>query len=179
MGNALLDQKRVADAERAFREARRLDPNSIEPLRALGSVLETQGKLTEAEAVLREAVKHSPKNADTHLALSTFLERQSRWSEAKSVYQEAVLLDPKSVTTSNLEKLTELGVELEKSPEATALLLKRGLEFARGNEKQRAKDDILRALRGGPLVGPDSLSGEIEDVAQLWHDAGVFLYQCW
>ena len=33
LGNALLDQKRVADAERAFREARRLDPNSIEPLR--------------------------------------------------------------------------------------------------------------------------------------------------
>ena len=60
LGDVLGAQERLPDAEKAYREAIRLDPADAHASFRLGSLLERQGRLAEAEVACREAIRLDP-----------------------------------------------------------------------------------------------------------------------
>jgi tetratricopeptide (TPR) repeat protein len=93
LGLALLHQNKAADAETAFGEACRLEPQNGAYRNELADALLTQEKFVPAEAALREAVRLSPAEASYRYNLGYVLERQNRQSDAEAAYREAVRLD--------------------------------------------------------------------------------------
>ena len=78
MGNLLLDQGRLPEAERHFREALRIDPGLAEAQINLGNILARRGRYAEAAARYRIALKNDPSSTQARAnltAVARFLPR--------------------------------------------------------------------------------------------------------
>ncbi len=98
-GDFLTDEfGRHAEAEQAYRQAIRLDPNYKTPWNNLGTLLQSHlGRYAEAEQAYREAIRLDPKSALPWCNLGALLqEHLGRYAEAEQAYREAIRLDPKS-----------------------------------------------------------------------------------
>jgi predicted CXXCH cytochrome family protein len=85
----------LEEAEAAYREAIRVDPDYVPAAVNLADLLGRQGREDEAEAVLREALVRTPIQADLHHALGLSLVRQRRYEEAEMELREAARLAPR------------------------------------------------------------------------------------
>ena len=65
LGDALSKEERHSDAEAAYRQAIRLDPNSASYRDSLGDALFRQERYADAEAAYREAIRLDPGRAST------------------------------------------------------------------------------------------------------------------
>ena len=102
LGNIFSDQQRWEEAEKAYRRAIELEPNSPEPYIALSYVL-TQPvvgsnlgeRYTEAEKMAREAIVLTPKNAIAFDQLGVAMELRGLISQVTiNSYQKAIELEP-------------------------------------------------------------------------------------
>ncbi len=119
-GNALLAANDAAGAERAFREAIRMNGRLAEAHAGLGRAKLAQGDMAAAEASLRHALELVANSAPTVLALADVLARTERVEDAFEQYRHAADLDPASPTA--LLSAARLAVEKQREVLAAGFL---------------------------------------------------------
>lgn len=99
LGNALIWQKKWTEAEQAFRECLRLEPNAPDELRKLGLVLFQLRKYADAELVFRSAQALKPEDAAIMFQLGVALGILQKYDESIDVLKKAAALDPQDGPT--------------------------------------------------------------------------------
>jgi Tfp pilus assembly protein PilF len=94
LGSSLAEQRKLVDAEAAFREATNLDSNYAMAWYSLGTCLLQQEKLQDAESAFRSAIQLKPDYADAHFNLGTALSQQGKYREAEAAYRRYIELAP-------------------------------------------------------------------------------------
>lgn len=92
MGQALERSGDAAGAEREFRKASELQPDSTDALAALANLLMHAKRLREAEKPLRRLVSLAPQDRNRHLQLGRVLSAQKKDAEAAAEFQKALAL---------------------------------------------------------------------------------------
>jgi predicted O-linked N-acetylglucosamine transferase (SPINDLY family) len=83
-------------AERAFREACRVQPDDADGHNNLGNVLQAQNKLDEAIAEYQRSIEIKPNNARVHNNLGSALRSQNRLDEALTAFRLSIKIDDKN-----------------------------------------------------------------------------------
>jgi Tfp pilus assembly protein PilF len=125
-----------AAAERALRQALKLEPDFVPAVANLADLLRQTGRDPEGEALLRDALKRSPRQAALQEALALSLVRQQRKPEALQVLAQAAA-SPTATTRTRYLHAVSLA-DAGRRREAIALL-----ESA---AKKRPDRDLLLAL---------------------------------
>ena len=88
---------RYSEAEHAYREAIRINPNDADTWNNLGNLLMSHlARYSEAEQAYREAIRIDPNNDDALYFLGELLsDHLARYPEAEQAYREAIRIDPK------------------------------------------------------------------------------------
>ncbi|OGK13273.1 MAG: hypothetical protein A2W80_13955 [Candidatus Riflebacteria bacterium GWC2_50_8] len=95
VGNALIQLRRLEDAQKTFADAIVRFPQSHDALIALGEVKVSMGKADEGLQHLENAYEISPASASFHLA--DLYRRLDRREEAEKYFAEAVAADPENL----------------------------------------------------------------------------------
>ncbi len=90
----LLQQGRLAEAERLYRAVLGRDRNHFATLYGLAIVRSRRGDLEEAVRLMRRALNQNPRLAGAHNDLGNMLEALGRYEEAVERYQRALALEP-------------------------------------------------------------------------------------
>ena len=94
---------RIQAAEQIFRQILQIQPNHLDALHWLGTVLEAQGNLDEASNAYRQALILKPDSFQAHFDLGTALLKQNKYQDAIACYQHALILNPEDpLAHSNL-----------------------------------------------------------------------------
>ena len=125
-----------AAAERALRQAVKLEPSFVPAVANLADLLRQTGRDPEGEALLRDALKRAPDEAALHEALALTLVRQQRKPEALQVLARARALPTATSRTHYLYAVSL--ADAGRRREAIAVL-----EAA---AKRRGDRDLLLAL---------------------------------
>jgi protein O-GlcNAc transferase len=105
---------RVREAEAAYSEALRLDPQNIDALHFSGVVAHQQGRQEEASRLISRALSLNAANPPAHNNLGNVLERQGRLDEAAASFSRAIALQPDYVDAhANLGALRARRGELD------------------------------------------------------------------
>ncbi|HEY6517018.1 MAG TPA: sulfotransferase [Steroidobacteraceae bacterium] len=94
-GHALLAAERLAEAEQAFLELLRLEPQNAQNWAALGSARVRLLRQPEALSAYEEAARLSPSHAGFRLAIGHVNKTLGRRSQCEASYRECLRLDPK------------------------------------------------------------------------------------
>jgi Tfp pilus assembly protein PilF len=94
LGNVLGQQRKLAEAEAAYRQALKLKPDFAQAHSNLGNLLRGQGRLAESMAAYREAIKHKPDLTFAYTNLGGLLTDQGKPAEAVRVYRQLLELKP-------------------------------------------------------------------------------------
>jgi tetratricopeptide (TPR) repeat protein len=94
LANSYLEEKKPELAERVYREALRLDPESALLWRQLGYARYLLGDLEEAVASHRRALEIDPLDLDAPLNLAIILIAAGEFAEAKRVSERGLERDP-------------------------------------------------------------------------------------
>ncbi|HUN45033.1 MAG TPA: tetratricopeptide repeat protein [Stellaceae bacterium] len=94
LGHAHARADRLAEADRAYREALPFAPENAELLNALGVLAHNASREFDAEALLRRAIAANPAVARYHNNLGAVLMAQVRIDEAAVCFRRALQLDP-------------------------------------------------------------------------------------
>lgn len=100
LGKSLQDLKDYAGSEEHYRAALKLNPNGIEALNNLASILSMKGEMQEALELQRRTVVVFPKWHLMHHNLGQHLAKNGDYAGAKNSYLRALELEPKSFATS-------------------------------------------------------------------------------
>ena len=87
---------RTEEAERAYRDLLRDDPNNVDALRLLAGIAVNRNDIDEAEPLLRKAIASAPDFYLAVLDLGGILHEQHRYAEAIQCFERAVELEPNS-----------------------------------------------------------------------------------
>jgi len=167
LGNLLVDQKRLGEAETAYRRALVEHPDDPGLLRNLGAVLYRQGLLEGAIVQYRRAIVRAPDDAPALRLLGLVLHEAGHLDEAAAIYRRCFALDAADhVIASNLGAcLSELGA-LDEAIAACehALLLKPDHAPAWTNlgiifEKQERAEEAVAAHRCAVVADPGYAKG--------------------
>jgi tetratricopeptide (TPR) repeat protein len=90
LGEALERTGDAAGAEKEFRKANELEPNSTDALTALANFFTRAKRLPEAEEMLRRLESLAPKNESEHLQLGRVLSAEGKDAEAAAELQKAL-----------------------------------------------------------------------------------------
>jgi len=129
LGSVYLAQKRYSEAEEAFREVLKIDPDNVIGVRHLVQCLQhTPEFLSEAEDLLQSAIKQDPDNAAIWIQLaSIYANDYDRYEEAEEAFKQGLKLAPESPSAyhnygqikrahgdlAEAEKLFLRGIELQ------------------------------------------------------------------
>jgi Flp pilus assembly protein TadD len=94
LGNLLLDQDRLGEAETAFRAAIAARPGSAGPRNNLGAVLLRTGRLDEAAAQFREASRLAPERIGGTLNLGLLQVMQGKYADAIPTLRQVLAQRP-------------------------------------------------------------------------------------
>jgi Flp pilus assembly protein TadD len=159
---ALIAERRYAEAEPLLREALRLRPDFPSFLNKLGSSLWEQGRPSEAEPLFARAAELNPKNSVYRNNLGLALWDQGRQVEAAECYRQALDLDPHAndvrmnlgVVLSDLgrfeESLEHLREAVRIDPASPDTLQNLGMTLGRMGRWTEALDYYERALQQQP-----------------------------
>ncbi len=95
LGNKLLAKGKLAEAERAYRQAVALAPSDAQAWSNLGLTVWKLDRLAEAEACLKRALALKPNLAEARNNLGGVLEALGRFEDAGDQYRIAIDSDPK------------------------------------------------------------------------------------
>ena len=87
---------RVEEAERAYRDLLRDNPNNVDAMRLLAGIVANRHNVDEAEPLLRSAIALAPDFYLALLDLGGILHEQHRYAEAIECFERAVELEPNS-----------------------------------------------------------------------------------
>jgi predicted O-linked N-acetylglucosamine transferase (SPINDLY family) len=93
LGNALIEQGRLAEAEASLRQALALKPDFAEALGSLGAIMTQTNRTDAAIALLQKSLALNPKLAAAHQNLGAALYTQGRMNEAIVSLRTALSLD--------------------------------------------------------------------------------------
>jgi len=100
-GRHYVAQRRLDQAEKAFRKAADLAPDAALVHYELGQLYLFERKLPAAEAALQAALKREESNPEIHTALGMVLASEGRTDAADGHYRRAVQLDPHHAVAAN------------------------------------------------------------------------------
>ena len=100
LGKSMQDINDYLGAEEHYREALRLNPDGIEALNNLASILSMKGEMREAIELQQRTVAVFPKWYLMHHNLGQHLAQNADYSGAKTSYLRALELEPKRFATS-------------------------------------------------------------------------------
>lgn len=115
-------QRRLDEAERAYREILKIDENNVFTLGNLAAIVVEQGRVEEGETILKRALELDPQDPFSLSLLGILRFRQQRYDEAFDALSQAAQLDPEDPATQ-----TYLGITLSERgqrPAAEAALRK-------------------------------------------------------
>ena len=101
LGHLYRDADDAVNAERHWRQAAALDPQSAQPLSAIAGLLVEKGKFGEARQAFADAGARQPKDIDIPLAAGLAWQRAGQLADAEVSYRAAVQLDADSVMAHN------------------------------------------------------------------------------
>jgi tetratricopeptide (TPR) repeat protein len=119
LGEALLVQKKYAEAIPEFEAVIRLKPDFDEGYYNLGVALDESGKTAEAEAKYREAIALNPSNARAYLTLADLEKTKGNIAEAEDLLRHAVAVNP-NYSAAQID-LGDILVETGRAEEAASL----------------------------------------------------------
>lgn len=157
VGNVLQQQERLADAERAYKQALTLHPQDADALANLGRVLRAQERLPEAALASHLAVAVRPAYVEARVDLACVLRDLGRLPEAEATLRAAIESRPEYADAH-----FELGVVLERA--------------ARFDEAEVAYRDALK-LRPNAVAVYNNLgnvlhqTGRFQEAADLYRQA--------
>ena len=124
LGQALLNQRRPAEAAEVFIRTLQLSPRQPNLHYNLSLAYQAIGRLDQAIASIQQAIELDPSVPVLHAKLGQFLSQGNAASDAVPVLRHALILDPKSISIRlNLaQALTDLG-ELSESEELSRAAL--------------------------------------------------------
>ena len=149
-GHRSLQQGQWAEARSFYEQALVHNPNCLETLNNLGSVLHQQGYLREAVACFRRAVQCEPNSSRFHGNLGILLQETGQWDEAVISYQRSLELDPNN--TSALDDLVHLLAHLCQWKELDEVLAR--INEARRLDPNRARTQVLSPITLMNLAEP-------------------------
>jgi Flp pilus assembly protein TadD len=143
LGSSLFDSKKYRQAERAYRQAIRMNPDNARYFHNLATALFAQGgKNKAAEKAERQAIRLCPDDAKYHNSLGEYLLAQQDPTEAEKAYRNALSLAP-----ANAAYLNDLG---------RALFAQE--EYKKAEDEQRKAIGIAETPAGGQEVDRKLLS---------------------
>ncbi len=95
LAESLVEANRYDEAEVAYREALRLEPNIITYER-LGSFLQSQGHIDEAIALFRQALLLEQSNISSHRNVGVALQDLGLYKDAEIAFRKALQRDPEA-----------------------------------------------------------------------------------
>ena len=105
-GVILMNQNKLTEAEKLFRNSILIDPNFFSPNSNLGVTLKRMGRFKEAENYLLKALSIKPNDVDSLFVLSEILINQGKFKEGKIYAQKTILERPWSIIGSyNLNRV--------------------------------------------------------------------------
>jgi Flp pilus assembly protein TadD len=178
-GEAALNQADLVTAEREYRSAASLDPNSAQAQFGLGNVYVRQGRFAEAERAYKAALSLDPamSAAQTNLGVAYYqLGQLSRAADALALALEMEPNDAKTIYLMAVIRLQE-----NKLPEAEQLLVKAkeidpnlpevyygfGVLYRLKGQNQDAIDAFERFLAVGPGQDPASIEHAQQELEAL------------
>ena len=94
LGNGLVEEERLGDAEQCYRRVIELDAGYAEAFTNLGSVLQMQQRTDEAIPFYQKSLSLNPESINTISNLAIALQEQGHTQESIAQYQKAVELEP-------------------------------------------------------------------------------------
>ena len=101
MGNCYYLNNDLAQAEKEYREAIKMNPDDIEAHNNLGGVLYDLKRYEEAEKECKEAIRINPNLAEAHNNLGILYEHFKRYKEAEKEYREVIRINPDYANVHN------------------------------------------------------------------------------
>jgi tetratricopeptide (TPR) repeat protein len=142
--DTLILSGRLTEAMEALEEARRIAPESGEPLRRLAIIKGEIGLLDEAIETMQDALRLDPTLISGHFVLGLLLNEAGRHDEAIQEYEATLRLDP-NLLPANLNLALTYHFHT-RNPNLAAKYYRRYL--ALGGEKVDALEALLSELRG-------------------------------
>ena len=90
-GEAYLGKLAFGQADRSFRDAQQLDPDSAVPLIGLAKAALQTGKLDDAESFLNQAMSLSTKESETWIVLGTLHQRRGKFDRAELAFTKRMV----------------------------------------------------------------------------------------
>ena len=170
---------RSAEAQAAFLEALKLDPEDPDALHLMAEQLKEQGRLTEAQELLRRALVTDPHRAQTWFRQGDVAEDLGQLDTAEASFGRAAEIDPGHAQA--LYNRARLLRNLRRPQDAMSSL-RQALQSSATTPALRAQILQLRALleeEGGDIEGAlDTLDNALLAAPQraaLHHNRGVLL----
>jgi tetratricopeptide (TPR) repeat protein len=138
LGDMLLHDDRLGDAEPHLRASLRLDPNLASAQAAMGRLMVRQSKESDAMGYLKRAIQLDPRNYLAHYYYASAIQGENRtlsevdWSIARAELLQAIELAPQF--TAATESLANLNLVRNAEIPQTIDLLRKALTFAPGND---------------------------------------------
>jgi tetratricopeptide (TPR) repeat protein len=115
-------QRRLDEAEKAYREILKLDENNVYTLGNLGAILVEKGEIEEAEVVANRALKIDPDDPFSLSLIGMMRFRQQKLDEAFSILSRSAQIDPTNPQTQNYLGITLVRRGQRKAGEAALRL---------------------------------------------------------
>ena len=155
---------RLTEAEQAYRQALKEDPQHLETLYGLGTLAQQLGQFQSAEELLTTAISVQPNFLKGWFSLGNLHQAQGQFLEAESAYRQALTLKPDSLPIYN-----NLGYTLQQQG-----LFKEAINYYQ--KALELKPDFVEAEvnLGNALSAQDKLSQEQQlHYAQLNYKLGL------
>ncbi len=190
-GNKLLAKGKLAEAERAYRQAVALAPSDAQAWSNLGLTLWKLNRLADAEACLKRAITLKPDLAEARNNLGGVLEALGRFEDAGNQYRIAIDSDPKQAQPHcnlgailhRLGKFEEAKVEYARAltlkPDFADAWSNLGAAFLARSKFADAEACLLRAKEFGPnnrqvlsnLADVQRIQGKFAAAVETYHRA--------
>ncbi len=124
LGEVLMQQGKIKEAEGVFRRALLIDPASRGSLSNLAATLSLQGRNEEAMQIFHEMIRLDPHESGPHNNLGSILMAQGKYEEATAEFRQAVAIDGNPQARCNLATCLMREGRLEESEAEFRNLLK-------------------------------------------------------